>query len=47
MPTFAGKRCPFTISFLSDAYEYATAINEATKTNAGFRLTYIQDSTNC
>ena len=36
------------ITFLSDAYEFQGATNEeATKTDAGFRLTYIQDSTNC
>jgi len=46
--TVCSKTCPFKISFLSDAYEYQGATNEeATKADAGFRLTYIQDAMNC
>ena len=48
----SGRNCPFKISFLSDAYEYANdgatnANEEVLALDAGFRLTYIQDATNC
>lgn len=39
-----GDRTPFMINFYSDTYE---AGMEALKLDTGFRLTYIQSSTNC
>ena len=46
--TICSTRTPFLIRFLSDGYEYADgAALEAMKTNAGFKLTYTQDATDC
>ncbi len=43
--TICSDRTPFNIRFLSDEYEFdAVTQMEAAKTNAGFRLTYIQNS---
>jgi len=45
---FSATRTPFYIRFLSDNYEFiADAMSEAKGQDRGFRLTYLQDSTNC
>ena len=41
-------RCPFSIHFASDNYEFIeNAIGEGKRDNAGFMLTYIQDAMGC
>jgi len=45
--TVCSDRTPFYIRFISDQYEHTGAITEATNNDVGFRLTYIQSSTNC
>jgi len=48
--SICSMRCPFSIHFASDNYEIAAMgdeTDEAGRDNAGFQLTYIQDSTGC
>ncbi len=42
------KRCPFTLQFSTDNWEYmGTQMQEGKVPNAGFKLTYIQDAIGC
>jgi len=46
--TICSMRCPFSIQFATDNWEYNNAaISEGMRDNVGFKLTYIQDSMGC
>ncbi len=45
--TVCSCRTPFSIRFRSNNYEFVGEKGEALKTNAGFRLAYVQDAMAC